>query len=129
MHLLKTIPIKASTSKLKLRRHLSIIGIITTINLGKLALKKYSQISVKDCISTRRPSRSMLNSNSKMSNQMHSAQSEKQMKINMSAISDRILIRSRQDNGKRNQVLAKTYCRSSTIILESLDLCLHQHCH
>lgn len=71
----------------------------------------------------------MLNWISKMSNQMPYAHSEKQMKINMSVISDRILIRSTQDNGKRNQVLAKTDCRSSTIILESLDLCLHQHCH
>ena len=44
MHLLQKIPTKAATSKLKMKRRLTIIGIITTIKLGKPALKKCYQI-------------------------------------------------------------------------------------
>ena len=44
MHLPQLIPIKAATSKLKMKRHLTILGIITTIKLGKPPLKKWYQI-------------------------------------------------------------------------------------
>ena len=46
----------------------------------------------------------------------------------LSEISKKHWKKHRQEDGKGNQLLAKTDCRTSSIILESLDLCLQHHC-